>query len=105
MTTATDHFDLSLDHQALFNVADAAGVQILCREGSLWVTLDGDPRDIVLDAGDSFTATEHRHALIYALTPASLSLAIASGVAPVRRKWPSRPAATGTSVSFVLQPA
>ena len=45
MNTATHHLDLSLEPKALFNVSDAAGVQILCRSGSLWVTLDGDPRD------------------------------------------------------------
>ncbi len=67
MNTATHHLDLSLEPKALFNVSNASGVQILCRSGSLWVTLDGDLNDIVLDAGDQFTATEHRRALIYAL--------------------------------------
>jgi hypothetical protein len=82
MNTATHHLDLSLEPKTLFNVSDAAGVQILCRSGSLWVTLDGDPRDIVLDAGDHFTATEHRRALIYALGSASLSLSMAPAAPP-----------------------
>ena len=104
MNTATHHLDLSLEPKALFNVSDAAGVQILCRSGSLWVTLDGDPRDIVLDAGDQFTATEHRRALIYALGPASLSLSMAPATRPARRTWRARPAAA-PRVSFPLQPA
>jgi hypothetical protein len=104
MNTATHHLDLSLEPKTLFNVSDAAGVQILCRSGSLWVTLDGDPRDIVLDAGDHFTATEDRRALIYALGPASLSLSMASAARPARRTWRARPAAA-PRVSFPLQPA
>jgi hypothetical protein len=79
-------------------------VQILCRSGSLWVTLDGDPRDIVLDAGDHFTATEHRRALIYALGPATLSLSMASAARPARRTWRARPAAA-PRVSFHHRPA
>jgi hypothetical protein len=31
-----------------------AGETIRCDAGSLWITQDGDPRDVVLDAGDSF---------------------------------------------------
>ena len=104
MNTAAHHLDLSLEPKTLFNVSDAAGVQILCRSGSLWVTLDGDPRDIVLDAVDHFTATEHRRALIYALGPASLSLSMASAARPARRTWRARPAAA-PRVSFPLQPA
>ena len=42
MTTSSNQFDLSLAHQAMFSVSDASGVQIVCREGSLWVTLDDD---------------------------------------------------------------
>lgn len=70
-------FDLSLAHEAMFSVADASGVQVTCREGCLWVTLDNDTRDIVLAAGESFITTEHRRALIFALGRSSLSLALA----------------------------
>jgi hypothetical protein len=104
MTTATHHFELQLDAKTMFDVTDAAGVTILCREGSLWVTLDGDPRDIVLDAGASFTPSDHRRALIYALAPASLSLAMARQVVPASRAWRKRVSAS-TQVSFALQPA
>ena len=104
MTTAAHHFELHLEPRTMFDVADAAGVQILCREGSLWVTLDGDPRDIVLDAGESFTPDEHRRALIYALAPSSLSLAMERQIIPMRRSWRNR-ASAATQVSFALQPA
>lgn len=104
MSIATHHFELQLDAKTTFDLTDAAGVQILCRQGSLWITLDGDPRDIVLDAGASFTPSEHRRALIYALAPSSLSLAMERQIIPMRRSWRKRVSAS-TQVSFALQPA
>jgi Protein of unknown function (DUF2917) len=74
MTTHTQPLDLQLSRRSIFNVADAAGVQIICRVGSIWITLDNDPRDIVLQAGESFTGTDHRRAIIYALDASQVAL-------------------------------
>ncbi|MDB5875139.1 MAG: hypothetical protein JWQ07_4581 [Ramlibacter sp.] len=94
MNTGSSHYQVSLAHKGLFDIADAAGVNLRCEEGSVWITLDNDPRDIVLEAGEVFTATEHRHALVYALAPATLTL-----------QAPSLPRAQPTRVSFGLRPA
>jgi hypothetical protein len=67
-------YQLGLAQRGLFEIPDVAGVQIRCTEGSLWITLDHDLRDIVLDAGDVFTGSDHRRALVYALQPSSLSV-------------------------------
>ena len=67
-------FELGLRRDALFSVPDAAGVHILCRNGTVWITLDGDPRDIVLEASDSFSTPEHRRALIYAMKPSCIEV-------------------------------
>jgi hypothetical protein len=58
--------EFNLAARALLDIPDISGTQVVCRRGSLWITLDNDPRDIVLDAGESFFSTEHRRALIYA---------------------------------------
>nr|WP_283254252.1 DUF2917 domain-containing protein [Ramlibacter paludis] len=58
----------------LFDIPDAASVHIRCTSGSLWITLDHDARDIVLEAGESFSTPEHKRALLYALEPASFAL-------------------------------
>lgn len=79
MNTPTQHFDLNLERSALFNLPDAAGVQIVCREGNVWITLDDDLRDYVLEAGDTFVNAEHKRALIYAMRPSTI--AITSGMA------------------------
>lgn len=104
MATASNQFDLSLAHKAMFSVSDAAGVQMICREGSLWVTLDDDPRDIVLDAGEHFITTEHRRALIYAIEDSSLSLSVALSVVTPRRAGQAH-AASAATVTFAFQPA
>ena len=107
MTPPLHQFDLSLAHKAMFSVSDASGVHILCREGALWVTLDDDPRDVVLEPGESFLSTQHRRALIYALAASSLTLAIApaaTAAAPAQRTGPRR-AAPEVRLTLGLQPA
>lgn len=94
MNNSSTPFELILAHKALFSVSDAAGVQILCRSGSIWITLDNDTRDIVLDAGESFLSTEHRRAIIYAMEASSVTLLaekalqeprVAAKLAPTKR--------------------
>ncbi|HSV54211.1 MAG TPA: DUF2917 domain-containing protein [Burkholderiaceae bacterium] len=89
MNTDTNRLDLRLQPRSIFSVPDAAGVQIACHEGSLWITLDNDPRDIVLNAGESFVGSEHRRALIYALDTSSLALTDAAHAA-ARKETPAR---------------
>lgn len=83
---ATSALDLHLQPQAMFNLPDAAGARIVCRSGCLWITLDGDLRDFVLEPGESFTTTEHRRALIYALKPSCMAVSSSSQAAPGQRR-------------------
>ena len=53
---------------------DARATHLCSAAGTLWITVDHDPRDIVLEPGESFTGAEHRPAMIYALQPSSLAL-------------------------------
>ena len=48
-------------------VHSALGQRIECVSGTLWVTQDGDPRDIVLGAGESFAFDHRGDALVSAL--------------------------------------
>ena len=59
-------FDLRLPASAAFTIADAAGVGIECRQGCVWITLDGDTRDFVLEPGQRFQHDGHRHAVVSA---------------------------------------
>lgn len=93
-------FDISLPRQQLFDIPDPAGLRLRCAEGCLWVTLDGETADIVLEPGQSVEITSRRRALIYALAPSRLDvvrIADASSHAASRRA-PTAPRAA------VLQP-
>lgn len=103
-TPLTSQFDLSLAHQGMFSVADAAGLQMTCREGSLWITLDNDTRDIVLSAGERFLTTQHRRAIIYAIGPSSLSLELAPAALAARRTGKAG-GSRGARMMLALQPA
>lgn len=63
-----------LPARAVFRVPDAAAVRIRCIAGSLWLTLDDDLRDYILQPGDSFVAGQRRRGLLYALEPAAFTL-------------------------------
>jgi hypothetical protein len=75
VTPPAGAFSLNLRRQALFSVPDAAGVRIACVEGVVWITLDNDPRDIVLESCGVFTTPEHRRAIIYAMKPSTITVA------------------------------
>jgi Protein of unknown function (DUF2917) len=61
----------TLEARRLYALPDAAPVQVRCTQGSLWLTLDDDPRDIILEPGDSFETPGQRRALVYALEPSA----------------------------------
>jgi hypothetical protein len=89
MTTVSRQTQVvTLAHQAMFDVSDASAVALRCDDGCVWITLDDDPRDIVLEAGESFETDEPRHAIVYALKPSKLTLRTPGETpnAPVRRR-------------------
>jgi len=77
----SSRFHVSLPTRSIFTVADGAGVGIECRSGSVWVTLDRDPRDIVLAPGERFTSTEHRRVLVSALEASCITVSDAQPAA------------------------
>ncbi len=76
-SVSTERFHLSLPSRAVFTVPDAAGVGIECRSGAVWVTLDRDPRDIVLEPGERFEGAEHRRMLVSALASSCITVTAA----------------------------
>ena len=77
----SSRFQVSLPTRSIFAVPDGAGVGIECRSGSVWVTLDHDPRDIVLAPGQRFEATDHRRVLVSALEPSCITVSDAQPAA------------------------
>jgi hypothetical protein len=74
-----ESFNLQLERQAIYVLPDAAQARLVCTGGALWVTLDGQPEDIVLKRCEEFTTPLHTRAVVYALKPSGLFVAPHSG--------------------------
>ncbi|QGW80521.1 DUF2917 domain-containing protein [Variovorax paradoxus] len=83
----SSRFHVSLPTRSIFAVPDGAGVGIECRSGSVWVTLDHDPRDIVLAPGERFEGTDHRRVLVSALESSCITI---SDAQPAAMPLPTR---------------
>ena len=83
---------VELPRRAMLKLPDAAAVQIECRSGSLWITLDGDPRDFIVEAGETFSTPARTPAIVYALQAAVLLVQAQRPAAPSPALAPAGPA-------------
>jgi hypothetical protein len=58
----------TMEKGGVFVIPDASSVQIKCETGALWVTLDGDLHDYILNPNERFCVARHQKAVIYALS-------------------------------------
>ncbi|HSW26616.1 MAG TPA: DUF2917 domain-containing protein [Burkholderiaceae bacterium] len=58
---------LAIDDRRGLRLNAARGTQLRTVKGTLWVTIDNDPRDIVLDPGESFVVDSDRPLFVMAL--------------------------------------
>ena len=64
MTTAATHEPLTLQRHEVLTLGDAYGLQLASAGGLLWITVDGDSRDIVLRPGQSVRIDSHAPTLV-----------------------------------------
>lgn len=88
---------LSLARDGLLALRDAQGTRILCHEGALWVTQEGDIRDIVIGPGDALTLRAPGLTVVTAVQPSRLTL-VEPGQAGVTRADRPKPASAAGSV-------
>jgi hypothetical protein len=62
----------------------ATGTHIVNQGGVVWITQDGDPRDVVLHRGEAFRIDRGTPAIVQAFEPAVISIAEAE-TAPRRK--------------------
>ena len=93
-------FDITLPRRQIFDIPDPRGLVLHCRRGCLWATVDGQPRDIVLEAGQSAAFSEGARVLVYALEDSCMGVrrAEAQATHAAVRRLPTAARAT------VLQP-
>ena len=59
---------LRLAHGQILKVLNGAGATILARDGTVWITEEGQERDIVLDAGSCYRLRHRGVAVVNALS-------------------------------------
>ena len=64
------------------NLPNAAGVRVASQSGTVWITQDGDLRDIVLAPGQSVVLERSTPTIVQAIEPALITIA---DPAPLRR--------------------
>jgi hypothetical protein len=70
---------VTLDGDQHAYVRDAAGWTVRVMDGTVWITQDGDQRDIVLRAGDSFQLDRRGPAMMSPLRDAKVSVRLRFG--------------------------
>jgi hypothetical protein len=66
--------ELRLERNKVVKVRGGIGHTVVCHSGSVWVTQDGDARDVILRAGETFTFDRDGPALLQAFEPGAISI-------------------------------
>lgn len=63
-----------LKAQQFLRIDESQHARIRCEDGTVWITQDGDPRDVVLGAGQQFTVDRPGQVVVFSLSGATLEL-------------------------------
>ena len=61
--------NIRLEPRREISLHDAAGVELTCLTGQVWLTMEGDTRDITLSTGDQHTIERNGLTLVNAIEP------------------------------------
>jgi hypothetical protein len=70
MLAVVDAGEISLRARGVHRIEDGAGSLIECLSGVLWITQNGDQRDITLERGQRFWLDRDGLAIVYGLEAA-----------------------------------
>ena len=65
---------LSLEAGQLFCLDDACGTRIQSREGTVWITEEGEPLDFVIGPGEAYLVTRPGRTLVQAIGRSRVAL-------------------------------
>jgi hypothetical protein len=55
-------------------IGDAAGRTLNCLVGSVWITHDGDPKDVIVDTGENYRVTRPERMIVFALRNSAMRM-------------------------------
>lgn len=85
------HARVQLPADQLLRLTDALGTRLRGIQGTSWITIDNDPRDLVLEAGEEWVIDARQPVLVTPLKGAStISVCAPARPTPSRRQivWP-----------------
>ena len=74
MTTLAHTGRFAMLRRTLLELPDDRPLDVACGAGTLWLTLDNDPRDLVLERGERVRLEAPRRVLAYAFDDSVLEL-------------------------------
>ena len=74
MTTLTHTGRFAMLRRSLLELPADRPLDVACGAGTLWLTLDNDPRDLVLERGERVRLEARRRVLVYAFDDSVLEL-------------------------------
>jgi len=94
MLEVSSELRVQLEHHSLLDINDGQGLAVACIEGTVWITQSNDPRDIVINAGQSFLLDKQGLALVAA--PAGQATVAVRRASPDARFDPIRSSKGGS---------
>jgi hypothetical protein len=73
---------IALSRQSMHRIENGKGSEVFCLRGVVWVTQEGDPRDLILASGQSFVLDRKGVAVVYALKDAAITVGSPGYVSP-----------------------
>lgn len=65
---------IELDAQNVLALRDGQGGSVLCLEGTVWITQENDPADVVLEPGESLELTRKGSAVVQAMADSRIAV-------------------------------
>ncbi len=100
---------VALDERRALRLAAARGVTLSVHRGTAWITIDGDRRDIVLEAGDCFVVDSAQPVLMLPLGAEATIDVLAPAALPGRpralgpgQRWRKAAALLGQALRLAL---
>jgi len=76
---------IPLARGSVHRIENAKGTEVFCLRGTVWLTQERDPRDIILGSGQSFVLDRKGTAVVYALRDAAITVGTAGYIAPAEQ--------------------